>query len=103
MNKLLAMADKEKRIQKFLAKFMLKGKLKSVKTFEKAIVIIVEDPHSATNNVFYDKKGYELELSKGKTFPEDRVHYLTSTNPRNSALVARGILAKAKGVTESPS
>ena len=65
------MADKEKRIQKFLTKIGLKGKLKSVKTLEEATVVVVEDPR-------------------------DRIHFLTSTNPRNKGLVERGIFTKSK-------
>ena len=90
------MADKEKRIQKFLTKVGLKGKLKSVKTLEEATVVIVEDPRNKVNNVFYDKASYQTELSRGETFPEDAVHFLTSTNSRNTRLVERGIF-KAKG------
>ena len=44
------MADKEKRIQKFLAKAGFKGKLKSVKTLEEATIVIVEDSHNKYNN-----------------------------------------------------
>ena len=73
------MADKEKRIQKFLTKTRLKGKLKTVKTFEEASIIVVEDRHSKTNNMFYDKRGFEYALENGETFPEDRVHFLVST------------------------
>ena len=97
------MADKEKRIQKFLTKVGLKGKLKSVKTIEEATVVMVEDPHDKANNVFYDKAGYQTELSRGETFPEDTVHFLTSTNPRNKRLVERGIFTKSKGLEILPS
>ena len=97
------MADKEKRLQKFLTKTKLKGKLKTVKTFEEASIVIVEDPRCAANSVFYDKKGYQQALSKGETFPEEWVHYVVSTNPRNRRLVERSMLTKTHGLTELPS
>ena len=94
------MADKEKRIQTFLTKNSLKGKLKSVKTFEEASIIVVEDRHSKTNNMFYDKRGFEYALENGETFPEDRVHFLVSTNPRNRKLVERSVLTNNHGLTD---
>ena len=97
------MADKDKRIQKFLTKFRLKGKLKSVKTIEEATVVMVEDPHDKANNVFYHKAGYQTELSRGETFPEDTVHFLTSTNPRNRHLVERGIFTRSRSLETLPS
>ena len=91
------MADKEKRIQKFLTKVWLKGKLKSVKTLEEATVIVVEDPHDKYKNVFYDREHYQITLERSGPFPADQVHFLTSTNPRNKSLVERGIFTKTKG------
>ena len=38
------MADKEKRLRKLLTKVNLKGKLKSVKTYEESSIVLVEDP-----------------------------------------------------------
>ena len=96
------MADKEKRIQKFLNKIHLKGKLKSVKTLEEASIVIIRDPHAAVNSVFYDKVGYQTVLSRGETFPEDRVYFLTPTNPRNNDLVMQGILFKTYGFGVKP-
>ena len=90
------MADKEKRIQKFLAKVGLKGKLKSVKTLEEATVVVVEDPCDRSKNVFYGRRHYQITLDRSGPFPMDRVHFLTSTNPRNKDLFERGIF-KAKG------
>ena len=58
------MTDKEKRIQKFLTKVGLKGKLKLVKTFEEATVVIVEDPHDKAKNVFYDRTYYQIALER---------------------------------------
>ena len=97
------MADKEKRIQKFLTKTRLKGKLKSVKTLEEATVVVVEDPRDKANNEVYDRTHYQMVLEKKGPFPEDRVHFLTSTNPRNKRLVERGIFTKSKGVETLPS
>ena len=91
------MADKEKRIQKFLTKLGLKGKLKSVKTLEEATVVIVEDSHNKYNNAIYDIHHYQIELERSGPFPTDRVHFLTSTNPRNKGLVERGIFTKTQG------
>ena len=96
------MADKEKRIQKFLTKVGLKGKLKLVKTLEEATVIVVEDPHDKAKNVFYDRTYYQITLERSGPFPVDQVHFLTSTNPRNKDLVERGIFTKAKGSQTFP-
>ena len=96
------MADKEKRIQKFLTKVGLKGKLKSVKTLEEATVVVVEDPRDRVKNVFYDRAHYQITLERSGPFPVDQVHFLTSTNPRNKGLVERGIFTKAKGSQTLP-
>ena len=96
------MADKEKRIQKFLTKVGLKGKLKSVKTLEEATVVVVEDPRDRVKNVFYDRACYQITLERSGPFPVDRIHFLTSTNPRNKGLVERGIFTKAKGSQTFP-
>ena len=91
------MVDKEKRIQKFLTKVGLKGKLKSVKTLKEATVVVVEDPRTEANNVVYDIHHYQIALERSGSFPTDRVHFLTSTNPRNKNLVEQGLFTKAKG------
>ena len=96
------MADKEKRIRKFLNKILLKGKLKSVKTLEKASIVVIRNPHDAVNSVFYDKVGYQTAISRGETFPEDMVYFLTPTNPRNNDLVMQGILFKTGGLVTRP-
>ena len=95
------MADKEKRIQKFLAKAGFKGKLKSVKTLEEATVVVVEDSHNKYNNAIYDICHYQIELERSGPFPTDRVHFLTSTNPRNKGLVERGLFTKIQGAMPS--
>ena len=96
------MADKEKRIQKILTKAGLKGKLKSVKTLEEATVVIVVDPHNKTKNMVYDIHHYQIELERSGPFPTDRVHFLTSTNPRNKNLVERGLFSQTRGFTILP-
>ena len=97
------MADKEKRLRKFLTKAGLKGKLKLVKTIEEATVIVVEDPRDKANNVIYDRAHYQMVLERMGPFPEYRVHFLTSTNPRNESLVERGIFTKSQGLELLPS
>ena len=96
------MADKEKRIRKFLNKVNMKGKLKTVKTFDEASIIIILDPYTTINSLFYDKAGYQTALLRGETFPEDRVHFLTPTNSRNNDSVARGLLFKTRGLGNKP-
>ena len=96
------MADKEKRLRKILTKAGLKGKLKSVKTYKESSIVVVEDPCSVTKNVFFDKRGFEYALSNGETFPEDRVHFLVSTNPRNRQLVERSVLSNNRRLTDRP-
>ena len=97
------MADKEKRIQKFLTKVGLKGKLKLVKTLEEATVVVVEDPRDKANNVIYDRAHYQMMLERSGPFPADRVHFLTSTNSTNKRLVERGIFTKSQGLEMLPS
>ena len=96
------MADKEKRLRKILTKAGLKGKLKSVKTYEESSILVVEDPCSVTKNVFFDKSGFEYALSNGETFPEDRVHFLVSTNPRNRQLVEQSVLSNNRKLMNLP-
>ena len=96
------MADKEKRIRKFLNKINIKGKLKTVKTLDEASIIVILDPHTAINSFFYDKAGYLAALSRVETYPEETVHFLTPTNPRNKDLVTRGLLSKTHGLGIKP-
>ena len=96
------MADKEKQLRKILAKAGLKGKLKSVKTYEESSIVLAEDPCTTNKNVFFDKRGFEYALSNGKTFPEDLVHFLVSTNPRNRQLVERSVLSNNRILMDRP-
>ena len=77
------MADKEKRLRKILLKYRYKGILKSVKTLEEAIIVLVEDPRTRKNNQFFHKEIYQLALDRGDTFPEHLVHFLVLSNSRN--------------------
>ena len=96
------MADKEKRLRKILNQAGLKGKLKSVRTYEESSIAVMEDPCNATKNTFFDKRGFEYALSKGETFSEDRVHFLVSTNPRNTQLVERSVLTNNRRLLSRP-
>ena len=84
------MADKEKRLRKILSRRGWKGRLKSVATLEKAHIIIIEDGQSMTKTQLIDKDSYVMALENGYTFPEDRVHYLVPSNPRDVRQVAWG-------------
>ena len=97
------MADKEKRIQKILSKMGWKGKLKSVATLEEATVVVVEDPRDKAKNMALSVQNYPIALKRFGSFPTDRVHFLTSTNPRNKDLVERGLISQAKGLRNIPS
>ena len=76
----------------------MKGKLKTVKTLQEASIVVVLD----SNSTFFEKVGYQIALSRGETFPEDRVHFLKSTNPRNSQMVTRGLMTKTYRISEIP-
>ena len=82
------MADKDKRLRKILFKKGWKGQLKSVTTLEEAHIIIIENEQSTTKTQLIGKDSYVKALKNGYTFPEDRVHYLVSSNPRNAQHVA---------------
>ena len=96
------MADKEKRLRKILAEVGLKGKLKSVKTYEESSIVVVEAPYEANKNLIFDKNGFKYVQSNGKTFPEDRVHFLVSTNPRDRRLVEQSILSSINRIKGRP-
>ena len=96
------MADKEKRLLKILSKKGLKGKLKSVKTYEESGIVIVEDPCGENKILIFDKNGFKYAQSNGKTFPEDRVHFLVSANPRDRRLVEKSILSSVNRIKDRP-
>ena len=86
------MADKEKRLRKILVRIGLKGKLKPVDTLEEAHIIIVENKPS---NLVIGISTYKQWIAEGHTFPEDKVHYLVSSNPRNAWHIDHGFIANS--------
>ena len=96
------MADKEKRLRKILNESGLKGKLKTVKTLEEASIVVVEALCRADKNLIFDKDGFKYMQSNGKTFPEDRVYFLVSTNPIDRRLVEQSILSNVNRIKERP-
>ena len=78
------MVDKEKRLCKILSKMGWKGRLKSVATLEEAHMIIIEDGQSMIKSPFMDKDTFVRLLDQGHTFPEDKVHFLVHSNPRDA-------------------
>ena len=84
------MADKDKRLRKILSKKGWKGRLKSVATLEEAYMIIIENRQSMTKTQLVDKDTYVKALENGYTFPEDMVHYLVPSNPRDVRHVIQG-------------
>ena len=83
------MADKENRFRKMLSRKGWKGRLKSVATLEEAHIIIIEDGQSMIKTQLIEKDMYVMALENGYTFPEDRVHYLVPSNPRDTQHLAR--------------
>ena len=96
------MADKEKRLRKILVKKGWKGKLKLVATLEESGIVLVEDPCGEDKNLIFDKNGFKHALSNGETFPEDRVYFLVSTNPRDRRLVEQSILSNVNRIKGRP-
>ena len=74
------MADKSKRLRKILLKHGLKGVLIPVNTLEEAHIIIIDGKPAAK---FVGVDTYKQLIDKGHTFPEESIHYLTASNPRN--------------------
>ena len=93
------MADKEKKLRKLLSNSGLKGQLKLVKTLEEAAIIIVKDPIRKGKNTFFNRRGYQMLLDRGETFPEELVYFTVPTNPRNMSEIGRSILKKTPGTT----
>ena len=88
------MADKEKRLRKILLNSCLKGQLKLVKTLEEAHIIIVQDPRYPGKNTFFNRCGYQTELNRGETFPEECVYFTVPTNPRNIRQITKRVILK---------
>ena len=74
------MADKSKRLRKILLKNGLKGKLKPVGSLEEAHIIIIDGKPTAK---FVGVDTYKQWIDEGHTFPEESIHYLISSNPRD--------------------
>ena len=91
------MADKEKRLRKILDKIDMRGKLKSVATFEKAHIVLVDVPEKSCKYVIYIKDDYQRELANRYVFPEDRVHFLVPTNPRNRRQLEQNLMTNRNG------
>ena len=85
------MVNKEKRLRKLLFIRGWKGRLKSVATLEEAHMIMIEDGQCINRSIIFDKDTYVTVLEKGYTFPEDMIHYLVPSNPRDARNVARSI------------
>ena len=97
------MADKEKRLRKILARICLKGLLKPTKTFEEAHTVLVEidkDQHHVYT--CYKKEEYKQLLEEGYIFPENKVHFLVATNPRNRRQVEQSIMSNKFGSIKYP-
>ena len=91
------MADKEKRLRKILAKIYLKGMLKPVGTLEEAHIVLVDYPEGPTKYATFKKEGYQQVLANGYTYPEDRVHFLVPTNPRNRRQLEQSLMTNKYG------
>ena len=96
------MADKEKKLRKILLNLNLKGKLKPAKTLEEAQIIIVQKPNNPGINTFFSKLGYQSALENGVTFPEERVYFTVSSNPRNTKQIVESILTKDSPTLVTP-
>ena len=92
------MADKEKRLRKILLNSRLKGRLKSVATLEEAHLVCVENRQCSHKSIFTGKDTYRQKIEEGYTFPEDQVHYLISTNPRNVRNIEQQFTSNSYGV-----
>ena len=90
------MADKAKRLRKILVKGGLKGMLKPVNTLEEAHIIIIDDKPTA-KCVGVDT--YKQWIAEGYTFPEETIHFLVSSNPRNRWHIEHRFIANS-GVTK---
>ena len=91
------MADKEKRLRKILAKKGYKGQFKSVATLEEAHMIVLENEQTITKTQIIAKDTYRKFLEEGYTFPEDKVHYVVSSNPRNTWNIENRFMSNSYG------
>ena len=91
------MADKEKRLRKILTKIYMKGVVKRAKTLEESHLVLVENANDPSLYTFYKKEDYKEILDHGYTFPDDLVHYLIPSNPRNRRKVEQSIMTNKFG------
>ena len=91
------MADKGKRLQKILVKRGMKGQLRPVESLEEAHIIVIEDKQCINRSAFMGKDAYKRMVENGHTFPEDIVHFLVSTNPRNGSHIEKRLLSNRFG------
>ena len=92
------MADKSKRLRKILLKLGLKGLLKPVNTLEEAHLVLVVNTDVSNKHSVSKKEYYKKALEDGYTFPEDRVHFLITTNPRDRRQVEQTLMSNRYGV-----
>ena len=93
--------DKEKRLRKILVKKGYKGQLKPVTTLEEAHLICIENRQCIHKTQLLGKDTYIYYLEEGYTFPEDLVHYLVSSNPRNARHIEQRFLSNSNGYLKS--
>ena len=95
------MADKAKRLRKILVKKCLKGKLKPVGSLEETHLIIVENRQCVNKTMLIGRDSYREMVENGHTFPEEDIHYLVSTNPRNAWHVEQQFMSNSFGTMRS--
>ena len=91
------MADKEKRLRKILSKKGFKGQFKSVATLEEAHMIVLENEQTIAKTQIIEKDTYSEFLEEGYTFPEDKVHYVVPSNPRNTRNIGNRFMSNSYG------
>ena len=91
------MADKEKRLRKILSKKGFKGQFKSVATLEEAHMIVLENEQTIAKTQIIEKDTYREFLEEGYTFPEDNVHYVVPSNPRNTRNIGNRFMSNSYG------
>ena len=77
---------------------MHEGILKPSKTSEESHMVLVEndkDQHFIYN--FYKKEEFKELLQDGYTFPENKVHFVVVSNPRNRRQVEQSIMSNKYG------
>ena len=91
------MAENGKRLNKFLDKAGLKGKLRPVESLEEEHIIVIEDKQCLSRSKFMRKDEYKRLVENDRTFPSDIVHFLVSTNPRNGSHIEKKLISNRFG------